>query len=192
MELSLDMNKRYTYADCLSWPEGYRCEIINGVARELPPVYTAHAEVSVNLMFILSMIIKENGFKCNIFAGIFDVRLPKNNEIAYDKIDTVVQPDVCVICDELKLDELGCCGAPDMIVEILSPATIKNDYIRKFSLYEEHRVKEYWIVHSKDKAINVFILQESGKYDAGTLYELKGKVPVHIFDNYLIDLDDIF
>jgi len=191
MEVSLDMNKRYTYADCLSWPESYRCEIINGVARKLPPVYTAHARVCADLMFVLSTFIKENNCKCAIFSGIFDVRLPKNGEIAYDKIDTVVQPDICVICDKSKLDERGCCGAPDMIVEILSPATIKNDCIRKFLLYEEHGVREYWMVYPNDKAITVFLLQKNGKYE-GKLYEFNGKVPVHVFDNYLIDLDDIF
>jgi len=191
MELSLDMNKRYTYADCLSWPEGFRCEIINGVARKLPPVYTAHARVSGNLLFLLYSYIKDSGCKCEIYAGIFDVRFPKNGEVAHDKIDTVVQPDLCIICDRSKLDEYGCCGIPDMIIEILSPATLKNDCIRKFLLYEEYGVKEYWIVHPNDKAVTVFLLQKNGQYESA-LYELKGKVPVHVFDNYLIDLDDIF
>ena len=190
-ELSLDMNKRYTYADCLSWPEGYRCEIINGVARELPPVYTAHASVSSNLRYLLYSYIKDYSCKCEIYGGIFDVRFPKNGEIAYDKIDTVVQPDICIICDHSKLDEYGCCGAPDMIVEILSPSTLKNDCIRKFLLYEEHGVREYWMVHPNDKAVTVFLLQKNGKYK-GTLYEFEGKVPVHVFGDHPIDLKEIF
>jgi Uma2 family endonuclease len=134
----------------------------------------------------------KNKGKCEVFTAPFDVRLPKRGETADDKIDTVVQPDICVICDLSKLDERGCCGAPDMIVEVLSPSTYRKDVTEKFALYEESGVKEYWMVHPKDKAINVFLLQEDGKYDAGSLYELKGKVPVHIFDDCLIDLDDIF
>ena len=188
---TLDPNKRYTYADCLSWPEGFRCEIINGVARELPPVYEAHARVSGNLLYMLYSYIKTNSCKYKVYGGIFDVRLPKNGELAYDKIDTVVQPDLCIICDPSKLDEYGCCGVPDMIIEILSPATIKNDCIRKFLLYEEHGVREYWMVHPNDKAITVFLLQKNGKYE-GFLYEFKGKAPVHVLDNHLLDLEDIF
>ena len=192
MKPLLEPNRRYTYVDCLSWSEGYRCEIINGVACELPPVYTAHARVCGNLMFLLLSYVKNCGDKSEVLGGIFDVRLPKNGELTYDKIDTVVQPDICVICDLSKLDERGCCGAPDMIAEILSPSTFKRDFTEKFDLYQEHGVKEYWIVHPNDKAINVYLLQENGKYDDGTLYELEGKIPVGVFDNYLIDLDDIF
>ena len=191
MEPILDMNKYYTYADCLSWPEGYRCEIINGIARKLPPVYTAHARVFSNLLYLFYSYVKKNKCNCEVYGGIFDVRLPKSTEIAHDKIDTVVQPDLCVIFDRSKLDEYGCCGAPDMIIEILSPSTIKNDCIRKFIVYEEHGVREYWMVHPNDKAITVFLLQKNGKYES-TLYEFEGKVPIHVFDDYLIDLNDIF
>jgi Uma2 family endonuclease len=103
-----------------------------------------------------------------------------------------VQPDICVICDLSKLDERGCCGAPDMIVEILSPSTFKKDVTEKFALYEESGVKEYWIVHPNDKAVTVFLLQENGKYNDGVTYEWNAKVPVHVFNNYLIALNDIF
>ena len=190
--VSLDWNKHYTYADCLSWAEGFRCEIINGVARELPPVYAAHARVSSNLMFHIYSYVKSAGYKCKVYGGIFDVRLPKSGETAHDKIDTVVQPDLCIIFDSSKIDEYGCCGTPDMIVEILSPATLKNDCIRKFLLYEEHGVREYWMVHPNDKAVTVFLLQKNGRFSDGALYEFKGKVPIHVLDNYLMDLDDIF
>ena len=178
---SPDFSKRYTYADCLSWPEGYRCEIINGVAKELPSVYPAQAAVSGKLMSILYSRIENCGCKFDIYGSI-DVRLPKNGEVAYHKIDTVVQPDICVICDLSKIDEFGCCGAPDMIVEVLSPSTLKNDCIRKFLLYEEHGVREYWMVHPNDKAITVFLLQENGRYGDGNLYEFEGKAPVRVLN----------
>ena len=193
MELTLDMNKRYTYADYLTWLDDKSRELIHGLIKMMSPApRLGHAIISKNIYRQLDFIVTKNKGKCQVFYAPFDVRFPKQGETANDEIDTVVQPDICVICDLSKLDEEGCCGAPDMIVEILSPSTLKRDTIEKFTLYEEFGVKEYWIVHPKDKAINVFLLQENGKYDNGTLYELKGKVPIHTFDNHLIDLDDIF
>jgi len=191
MELTLDLNKRYSYADYLTWLDDVRRELINGFIKMMSAPLSAHARVSSNISWHLKSVIRRNKGECEVFYAPFDVRFPKQGETAYDRIDTVVQPDICVICDPSKIDERGCCGAPDMIVEILSPSTLKKDTTEKFALYEESGVKEYWIVHPKDKAITVFLLQD-GKYDAGTLYELEGKVPVHIFDNYLIDLDEIF
>jgi len=193
MELLLDMNKRYTYADYLTWWDDKSRELIHGFIKMMSPSpRPVHADISHKISMHLGLYIYKNKGNCKVYPAPFDVRLPKKGETADDKIDTVVQPDICVICDLSKIDDRGCCGAPDMIVEILSPSTLKNDTIVKFALYEESGVKEYWIVQPKDKAINVFLLQENGKYDNGTLYELKGKVPVHVFDNHLIDLDDIF
>jgi len=193
MELVLDLNKRYTYADYLTWLDDKARELINGFIKMMSPApRSVHANVSYSISWQLGAIIKKNKGKCKVFYAPFDVRLPRKGETANDKIDTVVQPDICVICDLSKIDELGCCGAPDMIVEILSPSTFKKDIYEKFALYEESGVKEYWIVHPKDQTITVFLLQENGKYDAGITYEEKGKVPVNIFDNYPIDLEDIF
>ena len=193
MELSLDLNKRYTYADYLTWLDNKSRELIHGFIQMMSPApRVAHAEVSQKISLHLGLYVFNNKGNCKVFTAPFDVRFPKQGETADDKIDTVVQPDICVICDSSKLDERGCCGAPDMIVEILSPSTLKKDVTDKFALYEESGVKEYWIVHPQAKAINVFLLQDDGKYDEGTLYELKGKVPVHTFNNYLIDLNDIF
>jgi len=194
MELSLDMNKRYTYADYLTWLDDKSRELIHGFIKMMSPApRVAHARVSHRISMYLGLYVIKNKCGCEVFSAPFDVRLPKKGgETADDKIDTVVQPDICVICDMSKLDEQGCCGAPDMIVEILSPSTLKKDVSDKFTLYEESGVKEYWIVHPKDKSINAFILQEDGKYDVGTLYELEGKVPVGIFNNCFIDLNDIF
>ena len=193
MELSLDLNKRYTYADYLTWLDGETRELIHGFIHMMSPApRMRHAEVSSNITWHLKSVVKKNKGKCKVFYAPFDVRFPKGGETAHDKIDTVVQPDICVVCDLSKLDERGCCGAPDMIAEVLSPSTNKKDLTKKFALYEESGVKEYWIVYPNDKTVQVFLLQENGKYDAGTTYELEGKVPVHVFDNYLIDLDDIF
>ena len=193
MELSLDLNKRYTYADYLTWMDDKARELINGFIKTMSPApRSIHAEVNSNIMWELKSVVKRNKGKCKVYHAPFDVRFPRNGETANDKIDTVVQPDVCVICDLSKIDKLGCCGAPDMIVEILSLSTAKKDMTEKFTLYEESGVKEYWIAHPEEKTIIVFILQENGKYDTGTVYGSEGQIPVHIFDNYPIKLNDIF
>ena len=192
MELSLDLNTRYTYADYLAWMDDKARELIDGFIKMLPAPRDIHVEVCFEIAWHLKSIVKRNQGRCKIRPAPFDVRLPQNGETANDKIYTVVQPDISVICDLSKLDERGCLGAPDMIVEILSPSTAKKDMTEKFVLYEKSGVKEYWIVHPKDKSIHVFLLQNDGKYNDGTLYELEGKVPVHIFENAMIDLDEIF
>jgi Uma2 family endonuclease len=193
MELSLDLNKRYTYADYMTWLDGQARELIHGLVKKMSPApRLEHARINTKIFWDLESIIRKNKGKCEVFTAPFDVRFPKHGETADDKIDTVVQPDICVVCDLSKLDYRGCCGAPDMIVEILSPSTTKKDVTEKFALYEESGVKEYWIVYPMDKVIQVFLLQETGKYNAGVIYEWEGKVPIHIFDNHPIDLDDIF
>jgi len=193
MELSLDLKKRYTYADYLTWLDGQTRELIHGFIQMMSPApRLRHAEVSFNISGNLWTILKKHNGICKVFTAPFDVRFPKQGETADDKIDTVVQPDICVVCDLSKLDERGCCGVPDMIVEILSPSTSKKDFNEKFNLYEESGVIEYWIVHPKDRAITVFLLQKNGKYDEGITYEWDAKVPVHIFNDHLIDLEDIF
>jgi len=192
MELVLDLNKRYTYADYLTWIDDVRRELIEGFIKMLPAPRRIHAEVSYNISWYLGAILKKNNGKCKVFSAPFDVRLPKNGETDNDKIYTVVQPDICVVCDPSKLDDDGCIGAPDMIVEILSPSTGKKDLTEKFVLYEKSGVREYWIVYPKDEAVHVFLLQNDGKYDAGCVYEREVKIPVHVFDGYLLDLQDIF
>jgi len=192
MELTLDLNKRYTYADYLTWLDDVRRELIEGFIKLLPAPRLSHARVSANISWHLATILKEKKGKCTVLYAPVDVRFPKNGETDNEKIYTVVQPDICVVCDQSKLDEYGCLGAPDMIVEILSPSTAKKDMTEKFVLYEESGVKEYWIVHPTEKAVNIFLLLDNGKYDDGRIYERNGKIPVNIFDNYLIDLEDIF
>jgi Uma2 family endonuclease len=138
-----------------------------------------------------SFITKRKG-KCEVFYAPIDVRLSLTGETADDKIETTVQPDICVVCDLSKLDERGCLGAPDLIVEILSPSTARRDLNEKFHLYEATGVREYWIVYPEKDVLKVFLLQENGKYDEGTIYVKTGKAPVHIFEGLYIDLKKLF
>ena len=190
--LKLDESKCYTYADYLTWLDDKRRELINGFIHLMSTPNEIHARVSVNWSFWTAPFIRKRKGKCRIYHAPFDVRLPVNNETADDKIYDVVQPDICVICDPSKIDEKGCIGAPDLVVEVLSPSTLKYDWNYKFNLYERAGVREYWIVDPKPKKVNIFLLQPDGKYDLGTIYECNQKAPVHIFEGLEIDLNELF
>jgi Uma2 family endonuclease len=129
--------------------------------------------------------------ECQVYVAPFDVRLPEGQE-ADDKIDTVVQPDISVICDPAKLDDRGCRGGPDVVVEIISPATAGKDQIQKVALYEKHGVKEYWLVHPGDRLITVRLLGTDEKYGIPAIHEAKGLLPVQTLPGLEIDLDLVF
>ena len=190
--LKLDETKRYTYADYLTWLDDKRRELINGFIHLMSAPNELHARINFNWGFLTKMFIRKRKGNCRIYHAPFDVRLPMNNETADDKIYNVVQPDICVICDLSKLDDRGCIGAPDLVVEVLSPSTLKYDWNYKFNLYEAAGVREYWIVDPKSKTVNIFLLQSDGKYDLGTVFEYNQKAPVHIFEGLEIDLGELF
>ena len=191
--LFIDGEKRYSYADYLTWADDKRRELYNGIVYELfSAPNSIHARITSNFMTFIGWFVKKRKGKCEIFHAPFDVRLPKGKETDDDKIFTVVQPDICVICDPSKIDLKGCLGAPDLIVEVQSPSTAKRDMDEKFHLYEEAGVREYWIVFPKQNAITVFLLQENGTFDAGTAYEYETKIPIHIFDGLEIPLSELF
>jgi len=150
-----------------------------------------HQEISGKIYLnIGNYLLNKN--TCKVYTAPFDVRLPKSKETKNDdKIYTVVQPDICVICDPSKLDERGCIGAPDLIVEIISPSTSKKDITDKFKVYEEAGVKEYWIVNPNDENINVFV-RTDGVYQLKGMYAGDMKIKVSIFDDLEISLEDIF
>ncbi|GHT09290.1 hypothetical protein FACS189426_07260 [Bacteroidia bacterium] len=191
--LYIDKYQLYTYADYLSWVDDKRRELINGVVYDMLSAPTRwHAGITINLAFAVKWFIKKRKGKCKVYHAPFDVRFPKNGETADDKIYTVVQPDICVICDPNKLDGKGCIGAPDLIVEVQSPSTATRDLREKFNLYEEAGVREYWVVFPRVKGITIFLLQENGKFDEGTTYEFSGKVPVSTLKGLEIDLEELF
>ena len=194
-EISLDLSKQYTYADYLSWTDHNRRELFDGFVKLMAGVSYLHNVVTVNLTSVLRHFIKQKKGKCKIFHAPFDVRLPKNGETADDKIYTVVQPDICVVCDPSKIDDKGIIGAPDLVVEVQSPSTSKLVMGKKFDLYEEAGVKEYWVVYPKER-LTVFLLQDNGKYDDGTTYDIinspDAKAPVHTIEGLEIALKELF
>jgi len=190
--LNLDLSKRYTYADYLTWVDNVRRELIDGYIHLMSAPARIHAQITAELFTFISIFIKKRKGKCKIYHAPFDVRFPKEGNTEDEKVYTVVQPDICVVCDFSKLDDRGCIGAPDLIVEVLSPSTAKKDWIKKFNLYEKEGVREYWIVDPKEKVVNLFLLQSDGKFDDGTVYFCHEKAPVHIFDGLEIDLKELF
>ena len=192
--LELDLNKKYTFADYLLWADDKRRELIKGFIKLMSPAPARkHQDISGSLFFALAGFLKSKS-DCRIYHAPFDVRFPnKKGDVSDETIHTVVQPDISVICDMSKLDDKGCIGAPDLIVEILSPATVKKDVEEKYKLYEEQGVKEYWIVHPNDETLSIFYLDNKGKYQLQGIYAKGSKVDVHIFKGKLtVDLNDIF
>lgn len=173
----------YTYDDYLTWPDGKRYELIDGVPYMLAAPSSSHQEIVANLIAELVFYLK--GKTCKAFPAPFDVRL---NADAAD--DTVVQPDISVICDPDKLDERGVKGAPDMIVEIISPSTAQRDQVVKFNQYLAAGVREYWIISPEARSTQVYLL-ENGKYIA-QVYDDTATVSVHILEDCQINLADVF
>ena len=187
--------RRYSYADYLTWTDDKMREIIDGIVYLFSAPIRKHAQIIISFLKKSLVFIDNRKGKCKIYTAPFDVRLPINGETDNNKIYNVVQPDICVICDHKKLDEKGCIGAPDLVVEVNSPSTTKREMNQKYFLYEKAGVKEYWVVFPKDKAVTVFLLQPTGKYDEGTTYEVvygTTKVPVQTLKGLIIDLEELF
>ncbi len=149
-----------------------------------------HQEVSTELVLNFGNYLKKK--KCKVYAAPFDVRLPKNGETENNKIYNVVQPDIVVVCDLQKLDERGCLGAPDLIVEILSKGSSKRDLKDKFFLYESSGVKEYWIAYPNEKSINKFVLNSKNKYELKGMFVEGDKISPSMFKDLHIDITEIF
>jgi Uma2 family endonuclease len=189
----LDFKKQYTYSDYLTWQFSERVELIKGWIYKMSPApRRIHQEVSVNLIGLLWSHFRLQD--CKVYEAPFDVRLKKTNQKNETYTDTVVQPDVCVICDNTKLDEAGCMGAPDLIIEILSDSTAKKDYNEKFNLYEENEVKEYWIVNPISQTIEAFSLVEGNFHSIGLFNQKDGAKTVDskLFPELKIELSVIF
>ncbi len=185
----LDLEAQYSYADYLSWRLEEAVELIRGrVFRISPSPGLRHQRVSRRLLTLIEA--HAGGGPCELFHAPFDVRLPlPPHLVTEDKIHTVVQPDLCVICDPKKLDSRGCLGAPDWIIEILSPGTSRKDFRDKFEVYEHAGVKEYWIVHPHDETVLTYRLNADGRYEGLQRPYLAGDmVPVGLFSDWRVDL----
>lgn len=190
MKLSdLDFSKTYTYADYLTWTFEERLEIIKGkLFRMSPAPNRLHQEVSGNIYAMLWTFLKNK--PCSVYSAPFDVRLfrkSKNDE----EVLTVLQPDICVVCDPEKLDEKGCIGAPDIVVEILSPGNNKKELKHKYEVYEEAQVQEYWVVHPLERTFLKYTLLE-GKYQPSRLMVSGEEVSTPVLPGFILKLEELF
>ena len=177
----------HTYRDVRAWPEDQRCELIDGVAYLMNAPRRIHQKVLGSIYRQVAQALDDS--PCEPYIAPFDVRLPKTGEVD-DDIDTVVQPDLSVICDRTKLDELGCRGAPDWIVEVVSPGTAGHDHIVKRNAYERAGVREFWLVHPGDRLVTVYRLVD-GAYGRPDVSEMSGELAVGILPEVILDWNKV-
>jgi Uma2 family endonuclease len=175
----------YTYADYLTWEGSERYELIDGEAYMMASPSRIHQEISMALSTRINNYLE--GKTCKVYAVPFAVRL---NPVEDQSDDTVLEPDIVVVCDPSKLDDRGCNGAPDMVIEILSPSTARYDRLVKFNKYRQAGVREYWIVDPEEKIVMVYVLKD-GEYTAHN-YDDTGMAPVAVLPGCEIDLKAIF
>jgi Uma2 family endonuclease len=178
----------HTYADYRTWPEGVRYELLDGAAYLVSPASSRlHQELLGELFYQVRTGLE--GKPCRAYIAPFDVRLPKGGE-SDELIDTIVQPDLLVVCDQGKLDERGMRGAPDWVVEVLSPATAAHDQTVKLAAYERAGVPEVWLVHPVDRVLTIYRLENS-LFARPTIHELRGHTPVAAVPGLTIDWDAV-
>ncbi|MEL6537956.1 MAG: Uma2 family endonuclease [Bacteroidota bacterium] len=188
---ALAFQDRYTYSDYSQWDDGERWELIEGIAYNMTPAPNRrHQELLSALFLLIGPGIK--GKNCHIYTAPFDVRLPQVGESA-DETDTVVQPDLSVFCGKDRLDDKGATGAPDWVIEILSPSTAKKDMTVKTMLYQKHGVNEYWLVDPEKEEITVNLLGSTTlQYDIPSIFERKDSITQSGFPDLVVELEGVF
>ena len=180
---------RYTFADVLAWDENERAEIIDGEPVMMAPPTTVHQLISMELSRQLGNYLE--GKKCLAIQAPFAVRLFEKDGDNPEDVDTMVEPDISIVCDRDKLDKHGCKGAPDMVVEILSPSTQRHDRLVKLGLYQRAGVREYWIVSPEEQTVQVF-LQRDGSLQLHEVYDRQGVAKVNVLDGCFVELSKVF
>jgi Uma2 family endonuclease len=186
MNVALKQNPYFTYADYCRWSEDERWELIHGAAYAMTAPLRIHQKIVSEIAGQLSPYFRNK--PCEFYVAPFDVRLPKTHE-ADEQVDTVVQPDISVVCDESKLDDKGCRGAPDWIIEVLSPSTALKDMNTKRDVYQAHGVREYWLVHPTERWLMVYRLNAQSAYSLPEMFALDKATPVGIFEDLSIGWD---
>ncbi len=189
-EAKLDGKKGYTYSQYLTWNDEKRYELIDGVVYQMAPAPSRrHQQVlaALYVQFYNYLIDQE----CEVYFAPFEVRLPGERE-EEQTISTVVQPDLVVVCAQDKLDEAGCKGAPDLVLEVVSASSRGRDRQLKKDLYQKHGVREYWLVDYLQNKIEVYLLNEEQRYGKPVLYNQQQQVVVSIFADLKIDLALVF
>lgn len=189
----LDLDKIYSYEDYLTWQFDDMVELIKGKIMKMSPAPNVrHQTIETNLSRMLVNYFYRK--KCRLFYAPFDVRLydRKKSILLNKEVFTVVQPDLCVVCNPEFLDKKGCNGAPDWIIEILSKGNSKREMQTKYALYQEAGVREYWVIFPENKMIEQFVLDENDVYQLKGIYTEDGLITPFLFPELDVDLVDVF
>lgn len=183
IKMALAQTKVYTEDDYYNLPEDVRAELIDGnlIYNQAAPS-TIHQIILSELHTAINNYIKSKGGSCRVFPAPFAVKLRKNRK-------TIVEPDISIICDRSKLTDKGCTGAPDWIIEIISPGNPGHDYIRKLNLYADAGVREYWIVDPRTEKIIVYYLEQDN-FQMET-YTFLDKIKANIYEDLWIDFQEL-
>lgn len=181
---------QYTFADVLTWNDVERVEIIGGeVYLMSPPPIREHQRISGEIFAQIHAYLK--GKQCEVYAAPFAVRPFEQDGDTPEDVDTMVEPDITVVCDPSKLDKHGCKGAPDMVVEILSPSSRRHDRLVKLGVYQRAGVKEYWIVDPDSKSVQVLTLT-NGLLLPHEDYGREDLAKVNVLEDCVINLSEVF
>ena len=181
----LKVEESYTYADLLEWDEDVRAELHDGEAVMMAPPLRVHQEIFIQLVLQIGNFLK--GKRCKLYTAPFGVRLFPKEDLSDN---TFFEPDIVVICDPEKIDKKGCNGAPDLVIEVTSPSTAGYDRIYKFRKYQKAGVREYWIVDTETKSVQVCIL-DNDRY-VMSVYDETDKAPVAVLEDCEVDLKAVF
>lgn len=189
MELAdLDLNQLYTYADYYKWKFEERVELLKGKIFKMGAPTASHQRISMRMGSAINFYLE--GKACEVFSAPFDVLIPRKSKDDKDII-TVLQPDLCVVCDASKVEERGCIGAPDIVIEILSPANNKKELKYKHEIYEEAGVKEYWVVDPREKGVQIYLNNNGKLLASGYLYE-EDSIESELLPGFSLNLAHIF
>jgi Uma2 family endonuclease len=185
------MDRTYTYRDYKTWPDDERWELIHGVAWNMSPAPSvSHQRLLGRLHLTVGQFLEGKG--CQVLLAPVDVYLPGSPDQDEDDVDTVVQPDLLVACDPDKVGGRGVRGAPDWVVEILSPYTTRKDVAVKPGLYEEQGVKEYWIVDPGNRCVHVYLRTDQGRYGEAVLHQEPATIASTTCPGLSVSLGDLF
>lgn len=186
----VDESMTYSYAHYLNWLFEERVELIKGKVFKMSPAPSrVHQEIFGAIFNPIYNFLKNK--PCKVYGAPFDVRFPKSSKADQD-VFTVLQPDICVVCDLTKLDDKGCIGAPDLVVEILSPGNNKKELLHKYQIYQEFGVKEYWVVSQSDQSILIYTLDSEGKFRPSKIFTQGEEVTSSVLPDFVLKLDDVF
>ena len=193
-EPAMKLDRRYTYRDYLTWPDDERWELIEGVAYNMLSAPNRRHQAIVGLIYYRIRTFLE-GKPCKVYVSPFDVLLPELGEEDDGDVSNVVEPDVVVFCDLVRLKAYGARGAPDLAVEVLSPSTHIKDLREKFDLYQRMGVREYWVIDPAGESIDRFVRGDDGRFGAPELRDpvfKKGIIPSMVLEGFAFDPAELF